>query len=677
VRALAISDRAHGAEHQNTGLSLNNLALLYKEQGSYAKAEPLLLRALAINERALGANHSLTGASLNNLALMYTSQGKYAKAEPLYVRALAISERALGSDHPLTGMTLNNLAWMYSNQRVYAKAEPLYMRALAISEVGLGQAHPDTLLVRRNFALAAVEALLSGQNTKQTPALLRRNLDALTPEHLKALDLEVAAGSREVRVAALDRFRQTLKVLSKVQQHWPELRPLTLNQFAQGTLHSRGRLLEETQAAIDALRRRPGNSELSALIDQLGISEQEIVRASRSKESLNVDALYEKRERILAAISSKSRDFRDLTRIPSVAEITALLAGSAAVEFVTLSPRDQEDEHYFAVVWTDKGPVSLKDLGLAKPIREAAERYGLALSVPDNGHRLTDAATQLARLLLHPYWSEVLQQGAIYFSPDGPLAGVAFDRLPDPDGKSIGDTRSVSLVGSLRDLAKWQQQYRSEIDPVGFFDPDFGVSRDGRPDEFPRLRSTLLERDMMEQVWPKQFQDFIGDKATKATLFGDKMKRPRILHIATQGFHRSGGDPLLETGIALAGANESEEKGVVTATDMARLNLQGTQLVVLSACESGLGGSSLEEGLLGMQRSLTLAGARSQLLTLWKVPTEATVAFMKEFYKRLKEPGRPKAEALRMAKSLMRDQGRAEWEWAGFVLYGDPGPLGQ
>ena len=78
-----------------------------------------------------------------------------------------------------------------------------------------------------------------------------------------------------------------------------------------------------------------------------------------------------------------------------------------------------------------------------------------------------------------------------------------------------------------------------------------------------------------------------------------------------------------------------------------------------------------------MQRSLTLAGARSQLLTLWKVSTEATVALMEEFYKRLKEPGRTKVEALRMAKSLMRDQRRAEWEWAGFVLYGDPGPLGQ
>ena len=86
--------------HPNTANSLNNLALLYHEQGRYAEAEPLLQRALHISEQQLGSEHSDTASSLNNLAGLYESQGKYVEAEPLYQRALVIRERQLGPAHP-------------------------------------------------------------------------------------------------------------------------------------------------------------------------------------------------------------------------------------------------------------------------------------------------------------------------------------------------------------------------------------------------------------------------------------------------------------------------------------------------------------------------------------------------------------------------------------------------
>jgi tetratricopeptide (TPR) repeat protein len=151
-RALAIREKALGANHRKTATSLNNLAALYDSQGKYAEAEKLYMRALAISEKTLGADHPETAVSHNNLALLYASQGKYAEAEPLVKRSLAIDEKALGADHPDTARSLNNLAGLYAAQGKYAEAEPLYKRSLAVSEKALGAGHPKVATVMENYA---------------------------------------------------------------------------------------------------------------------------------------------------------------------------------------------------------------------------------------------------------------------------------------------------------------------------------------------------------------------------------------------------------------------------------------------------------------------------------------------------------------------------------------------
>ena len=152
-RALAIYEKALGSDHPNAASSLNNLAVLYVSQGRYEEAEPLHRGALAIYEKALGPDHPDTASSLNNLAGLYNSQGRYEEAEPLYRRALAIREKALGPDHPDTASSLNNLATVYDSQGRYEEAEPLYRRALAIREKVLGPDHPDTASSLNNLAV--------------------------------------------------------------------------------------------------------------------------------------------------------------------------------------------------------------------------------------------------------------------------------------------------------------------------------------------------------------------------------------------------------------------------------------------------------------------------------------------------------------------------------------------
>jgi tetratricopeptide (TPR) repeat protein len=191
TRALAINEKALGADHPDTVRCLNNLVSLHYSQGKFAEAEPLIKRVLAIREKAFGADHLMTATSLNNLATAYNLQGKYAEAEPLYIRALAIHEKALGADHLDTARSLNSLAHLYYSQRKYAEAETLLKRALTIREKTLGSDHPDTaenlhylaLLYRAQNKYAEAEPLY-----KRALAILEKTLGVEHPNVATVLE---------------------------------------------------------------------------------------------------------------------------------------------------------------------------------------------------------------------------------------------------------------------------------------------------------------------------------------------------------------------------------------------------------------------------------------------------------------------------------------------------------
>ena len=151
-RALAVHEKAVGPDHPSVGTLVNNLAVLYQEQGRYSEAEPLYNRSLAIREKALGPDHPIVANSLNHLALMYLRQARYSEAEPLLKRSLAIREKALGLDHFDVGTSLDNLAELYRAQGRYSEVEPLLKRSLAIREKVLGLDHFEVSTSLNNLA---------------------------------------------------------------------------------------------------------------------------------------------------------------------------------------------------------------------------------------------------------------------------------------------------------------------------------------------------------------------------------------------------------------------------------------------------------------------------------------------------------------------------------------------
>ena len=204
----------------------------------------------------------------------------------------------------------------------------------------------------------------------------------------------------------------------------------------------------------------------------------------------------------------------------------------------------------------------------------------------------------------------------------------------------------------------------------------------------------------------------VDTSASKGQL--QAMRSPRILHIATHGFFlpdqepapgrkgsqaakqgdtpternagelsRSVENPLLRSGLVLAGANAwlqgkelpaEDGDGILTGEDASGLDLLSTELVVLSACETGLGDIRVGEGVFGLRRAFMLAGAKTLVMSLWKVPDAQTQMLMERFYKRILE-GAPREEALREAQLAVKDSYPEPFYWGAFICQGDPGPL--
>ncbi|MEM9809576.1 MAG: CHAT domain-containing protein, partial [Cyanobacteria bacterium P01_D01_bin.56] len=219
------------------------------------------------------------------------------------------------------------------------------------------------------------------------------------------------------------------------------------------------------------------------------------------------------------------------------------------------------------------------------------------------------------------------------------------------------------------------------------------------------LPGTAAEAEAIAPLFPDATV-LTGTQATENAL--KAIDSPRILHIATHGFFfedialetnqdflngatfANAGtnfgrttpvveNPMLRSGLALAGANNRDsgtEDGVLTALEAANLNLEGTQLVVLSACDTGLGDIANGEGVYGLRRSFAIAGAESQLMSLWWVSDEGTQVLMSGYYKNL-EQGMGRSEALRAVQlELLNDpQYNYPYYWASFILAGDWKPL--
>jgi len=723
-RALAICEKALGLDDPRAASSLSNLGLIYAAKGDFARAEPLYLRALAINEKALGRDHFRTAIYLNNLGGLYQDQGDYARAEPLLTRALDIREKTYGPDHPNVANSLHSLADLYVGKRDYVRADPLFQRALAIFEKALGPDHPDVAVIWGAMALsfAAQSRPVDAVNAAQwATAIQDRNAAAL-----------LATGSEEQKRLYMDKLvGQTHQNISLHLQYARTNMDAARLAFT-ALLRRKGRVLETMTNSLAALRQSLAPAD-QALIDQLAsVYSQLATQLSHGLGNTlpeqyrkNVTALEDERQKLEADIGKQSASFRIEKRIVTIEDVQSAIPRNAALLEITryepirfpstTDPHPKSKPRYAAYVLRSSGDPAFVDLGEAAPLEAAIKTLRRALSDPDLTHDPKPAARALDQLLMQPIRKLLGDTRWVFVSADGPTHLVPLAALVDENDHYLVERYLFSYVNTGRDLLRFAEEPTlPRQGPWVFANPAFDDSgASPGPEATHRglhsidmvtqrllpLGGTVEEAETIHTLFPES-RLLMGVDATEEAL--KAVHAPRILHLATHGFFlperpvpevllRTASseptaaeraailqreNPLLRSGLALAGFNDRRsgvmDDGILTALEAAGLDLYGTRLVVLSACETGVGQASSGEGVYGLRRALSMAGAETQVMSLWQVDTGRTRELMQSYYGWLKGKG-GRSESMRNVQVAMLSNPQTSHPnlWASFIVSGD------
>ena len=330
--------------------------------------------------------------------------------------------------------------------------------------------------------------------------------------------------------------------------------------------------------------------------------------------------------------------------------------------------------------------------------------------------QLEELARNLDKQVMAPIRPLLGDARHLLLSPDGQLNLIPFEALKDEQNKYLVEKYAFSYLTTGRDLLRLETTAKQLTNPVVFADINYEQqalvaanrgSENKRSADFANLKfgslaATSEEGEQIKKIFP--YTNIItGTKATEKAI--KQLKTPSILHLATHGFFLPDKEikpvspainqlnnqlnqpqyvnlenPLLRSGLALAGfnsrqnkqSNNNTEDGVLTALEVAGLNLRGTELVVLSACETGVGDVKTGDGVYGLRRALVIAGSQTQLLSLWKVADDGTKDLMVEYYQKIKA-GKGRHEALRevQLEFLKSSKYNHPYYWASFIPSGN------
>jgi CHAT domain-containing protein/Tfp pilus assembly protein PilF len=702
------------------GLALVTLGDAYRFQNDLDKAEPLYQRSLPIYEKSLGKNDPLVADNLNYLGDIYRERREFVKAEDFYQRSLAIRKKELGETNSVVGESLQNLGALYLAQRDYARAESFFRQALLIREKALGPEHPEVGVTLSS--LSTVDIATGRIEDAQTNLARAISIS----EHNAALNL--VAGSERQKLAYLtlssDELDRVITLETSSAGDCAGLRDLA----ATTILQRKGRVLDAIAQNLTTLRQGLGSDGVK-LIDQFDsvtshlahlvlAGAQDTAPADYQK---RIASLKQEREQLEGEISRKSAQFRAASQPVTLEAVRAAMPADAAlVEFVKYqkvsadSPSGSPNpQSYIAYIIRPSQPVVWKDLGEAVVVERAIDNYRAALRDPARND-IKKIARALDQVILEPLRPLLPASGHLLISPDGQLSLIPFEALLDQQNRFAVEKYSITYLTSGRDLLRMQVPRSSDSAPVVVADPSFGEPRtiqiasrhpvDAKAQRrsvtigsdisslyFAPLSGTAEEARSIDALFPNAVV-LTGERANVAAL--KQLAAPSMLHIATHGFfledrHPTRGseapkglterldleNPLLRSGLAFAGANRNRsgnDDGILTALEAANLNLWGTRLVTLSACDTGIGEVRVREGVFGLRRAFVLAGAETLVMSLWPVSDYVTREMMSNYYRGLKR-GLGREDALRQAQLAMlkRKDRNHPFYWASFIQSGE------
>jgi CHAT domain-containing protein/tetratricopeptide (TPR) repeat protein len=707
LQALQMRENIQGPNHPSVATSLQDLGDLHFDTGDLDKAMPLFERSLSIRS---ASHHPDTWECLEALARGHDAAGEVEIARRLYAEGLASIEAAAGSGSPRCVDALRNLAWfeMRSGDHASALAHAVRAETLSMQHARLmASSLPEQQALR--YASVRPEGLhicLSLAAEDRREQVIETAWDMLIRSRALVLD-ETAARRRALEFddPETERVATAYADASKRLAHLLLTNNLASEEFQQHITQAR----EDRERWEGELAKRSPEFRVTERRRHIGLKD---VRESLPPSSALV--AFVRFVRWTPELGVKGIDHRRMHNADASREYLAFVLkdGKTAPAVVPLGPAETID--HLVEEWS-------------REIVRAAVAENRARS------RLTyrSRGAKLRAAMWDPLKTALGDCDLVFMVPDGELHRINLASLPiGDDSYLIEFGRAFHYLAAERDLtidtpagsttkgllamggaefdAKLSSTASSSIDSLaeGPFRP--------LPATTEEVRAVAAMWTMTPNRAPAANKSDEVALLTGADATEEAFKRlatgRQVLHLATHGFFLDGdnprspgvraigqtdlmpetqspaipgGNPLRLSGLALAGANRvrtsdpDEEDGIVTAEEIAAMNLNGTEWAVLSACETGVGTVQDIEGIVGLRRAFQVAGVRTLIMSLWPVEDVATRTWMEALYKSRLERQRTTAQAVREATLavLQADRARPSGEhpfyWAAFVAAGD------
>jgi CHAT domain-containing protein/Tfp pilus assembly protein PilF len=694
LEALIIKEKMLGKENPSYAFSLNNLAGIYIKLGNYKKAESFALDAKSIREKVLGKEHPDYSESLFYLANLYSKLSDHKKAELYFLEAKAIKEKILGKEHPDYSECIFELARMYERQNRFFESDLLLEESGTLTQSRVVQA--SSFLSEQELTDYTTYFQFHG-NSLSAFLFIRKAMEAQTGI-LPNLAFDNALLYKGFLLTSASRLNSRAHATAESEVFNIQLKDC------------------RRQLAIEYTKPLAERNGVSELEERANIAEKELGRSLAGY----ADAIRQVKYQEVKARLKKSEAAIEFVHFQvNFPKITDSIIYAALVVLPEL------EQPKFIPLFEEK---SLDSLLNSKSDRKADYVNNL-YTLADRGAVATEAHKKsLYEILWKPLEKEIANVNTIYFSPSGLLHRINLDAIPISETETLADKYNLIELNSTRQLVVLSQIKNANNDALLYggiqYEQDsmfqnnepLMASRSRGELSFSNVDTTLrggswnylagTEREVnaIEKIMQASGihttlkKGYFATEESFKNIGANNSASPRILHVATHGYFfsdpkensKSSGisgqnepvfkisdHPMLRSGLIMAGGNaawqgqqtlEGREDGILTAYEISQMNLSNTELVVLSACETGLGEIQGNEGVYGLQRAFKIAGAKFLIMSLWQVPDKQTSLLMTTFYKKWLEDKMAIPDAFHAAQKELREIGLDPYQWAGFVL---------
>jgi CHAT domain-containing protein len=691
----------------------NNIGNVLEEQGYPDSAMQFYTKAVRLDTPA-GRHKRINHADhLRDLGNYYRQKDRAAQAEPYYQQASALFRNELDTLHNYYPRFLIDFGKYYEQQAAYQKAEQQYLRALRINRA-IGLKHsPQNLR-----ALNCLAAYHTKRNHPAKALTYHQQLHTLVKEEIfRHFSFLSQRGKHQHLEQVRDNFQQFRSFAARYRDEFPKLKGKVYNN--QLLLNN---LLLTQQQALTKPKVTGSRKKADGIVGHWKQLRQTLARQQAlptSHQNKDLDSLKTLKNRLESKLSQKRWDFTKRS-LQSWRSVKAHLdQREGAVEFIRYRPTGHATTSYAALLITK----ALDRPKWIRLVREPGLQHLLDKHSPAALYQRQEEGKTLYKQVWEPIAPYLEGIETVYLNPVGLLHRINFKAIPGEEeprllhaknlvrlsstGKltrpsPVAQSQTASLYGGIR--YAYDTPNRS-VDPSSrpqfvMRQPDQGTSYRTTGAEFSFLDCALREVTKVREILndnSNKVKLYTQSSAKESTFKAQSNASPDILHLATHGFYlpmdanrqRHQGqsqmavifsqaeNPMLRTGLAMAGSNYAwqhgynpyeSENGLLTAYEIANLNLRQTDLAVLSACQSGLGAIEGSQGVYGLQRAFRLAGVEYLIISLWNVPDHATQALMTWFYQYWQN-GFSIRHAFRQAQLEMAEA-YPPAQWAGFVMIG-------